>query len=541
MSTTNASISFYSHVLSGLARRRQAPSSDPARATIHVQSHIATAPGGASAHTIALDLTMYGPQDVTGLDTRHITREEPRGGAQDFEPNFIPFIEFDRPELPWIFSLTGADTTQPRPWLLLLVVPEHESVSITHAPELPNPVLELADIAALTDWKLPDLTDVWWWAHVQIEGDTPADPATVATTHPERAIARLVCPLKLSPSTRYVAALVPTYLGGVLAGLGEPLDGQTLEANAWDAATATSLRLPIYHHWRFHTGRAGDFELLARRLKGRSLEDTPTGREMSVDPAQFRESISPGQSTWETTHEGSLKVPDTTPDPIEFYFKDAYRNLFDPALSFPSGTPTRPLVRPPLCGRWQAGVESLSSTQPTWLDELNTDPRLRVVAGAARKIVQDKQESLMRSAWDQAESVKEVNDLLSRSQLGRQVSGVMHDRLTALDATGVAQLTSPQHDRIFGEGGSASLDSAGKAIREDRTLATSPMFRAELGVEWYSDLERDPNAHHLARLEGWVRACRDERHGEASRWSPVRGRVLRAACLGQNADGRRGL
>lgn len=116
MSTTNANISFYSHVLSGLARRRQAPSSDPARATIQVQSHIATSPGGASAHTIALDLTMYGPQDVTGLDPRHITREEPRGGAQDFEPNFIPFIEFDRPELPWIFSLTGADTIQPRPW-----------------------------------------------------------------------------------------------------------------------------------------------------------------------------------------------------------------------------------------------------------------------------------------------------------------------------------------------------------------------------------------------------------------------------------------
>lgn len=83
MSTTNANISFYSHVLSGLARRRQAPSSDPARATIQVQSHIATSPGGASAHTIALDLTMYGPQDVTGLDSRHITREEPRGGAQE--------------------------------------------------------------------------------------------------------------------------------------------------------------------------------------------------------------------------------------------------------------------------------------------------------------------------------------------------------------------------------------------------------------------------------------------------------------------------
>ena len=47
-----AQISFYTHSLSGLARMRQTPSTDPARARLGVQARFATTPDGPVAHTI---------------------------------------------------------------------------------------------------------------------------------------------------------------------------------------------------------------------------------------------------------------------------------------------------------------------------------------------------------------------------------------------------------------------------------------------------------------------------------------------------------
>lgn len=49
-----AQISFYTHSLSGLARMRQTPSTDPARARLGVQARFATTPDGPGpvAHTI---------------------------------------------------------------------------------------------------------------------------------------------------------------------------------------------------------------------------------------------------------------------------------------------------------------------------------------------------------------------------------------------------------------------------------------------------------------------------------------------------------
>ena len=36
-------------------------------------------------------------------------RTEPRHLATDFEPNYFPAIEFDRPDFPWIFTPATAN------------------------------------------------------------------------------------------------------------------------------------------------------------------------------------------------------------------------------------------------------------------------------------------------------------------------------------------------------------------------------------------------------------------------------------------------
>src|ERR1700752_1270418 len=54
---------------------------------------------------------LYGPGDVTGIDQQQIVRTEPRAQSTDFEPNYFPAIEFDRPDYPWLFTPGKADAS----------------------------------------------------------------------------------------------------------------------------------------------------------------------------------------------------------------------------------------------------------------------------------------------------------------------------------------------------------------------------------------------------------------------------------------------
>jgi hypothetical protein len=75
---------------------------------------------------IERQVRLYGPGDVTGLDRLQVIRTEPRHLATDFEPNYFPAIEFDRPDLPWIFTPATANAEgKLRPWLCLVVVRKH--------------------------------------------------------------------------------------------------------------------------------------------------------------------------------------------------------------------------------------------------------------------------------------------------------------------------------------------------------------------------------------------------------------------------------
>jgi hypothetical protein len=49
-------------------------------------------------------LFLYGPGDIIGFDTRHVTLTEPKDGTLNFEPNYFAGIEFDDPDLPWMFT-----------------------------------------------------------------------------------------------------------------------------------------------------------------------------------------------------------------------------------------------------------------------------------------------------------------------------------------------------------------------------------------------------------------------------------------------------
>ena len=235
-------------------------------------------------------LRLFGPGDVVALDPRAITRVEPSPGTSTFKPNDLPLIEFSRPDLPWLFTPAGPESSTNQrsrllPWLSLVCVRDDDDVLQPRRDGLP---VLTADPA-----ELPNPAEAWAWAHVQVAGKLagPDDLARVYRDHPERVTSRLLCPRNLAPGTRYLAALVPLFEEGRRAGLGEPaLDGDGPLSFAWTAGGA-SVRLPVYHHWRFGTGFAGDFESLARLLKGRQAAELGEGvgrRPVDVQAPGFR-------------------------------------------------------------------------------------------------------------------------------------------------------------------------------------------------------------------------------------------------------------
>jgi hypothetical protein len=387
---------------------------------------------------------LYGPGDVTGIDPQQVVRTEPRHLATDFEPNYFPAVDFDRPDFPWLFTPASAGGSgKLRPWVCLVVVQKQRGVTLRSDPALPLPVLDI-DTPAHPDRELPDLAESWAWAHAQIAG-TPRDAASIQRAlggNPALTTSRLLCPRRLDPNAEYLACVVPAFEVGRRTGLG--LSTRTDEeqglAPAWTSGPGALSRvtLPVYFHWEFRTGSGGDFETLAAALEAREWRDMPGigtrpivvgGAGLDVSPRL------PPDTVLEL--EGALKLPDSPVAP----WPDETRVPFQAALETVLNTPARavlagdvdPVVAPPIYGRWHAArntVHAAASPQitRTWLDELNLDPRHRAVAAIGTAVVQAHQEPLMASAWEQMGEIERINRMQRQSQLGRAVNAVYHAR-----------------------------------------------------------------------------------------------------------------
>jgi hypothetical protein len=254
---------FLPWVRSGLAATLTTPdtndSGTPGRARLEVVVRLSRSAG--DPVDVDRSLSMLGPGDVVGLDPRQVIRTDPPRGATDMESNFLVQVELDRPDLPWLFTPAGAsDAQRLRPWLVLVVVEDGPGATLRPADGAPLPVLELTSDAEPAR-QLPDLGQSWAWAHGQVLLLPGEEVADVLGAVPRRDAARLVCPRRLDPGTRYLACIVPAFEAGRRAGLGlepEPADEAGLRA-AWEPG-ATAVTLPVYVSWRFSTGGGGECE-----------------------------------------------------------------------------------------------------------------------------------------------------------------------------------------------------------------------------------------------------------------------------------------
>ena len=394
---------------------------------------------------IVRQVRLYGPGDVAGIDPQQVVRTEPRHLATDFEPNYFPAIEFDRPDFPWVFTPAKADAAgKLRPWLCLIVVRKQEGVRLRTEHHLPLRVLEI-EPPALPEAELPDLSESWAWAHVQIAGsrrDAASLKAALAGD-PALTVSRLLCPRRLDPATEYLACVVPAFELGCKAGLDLPItpDDEKQLKPAWASGAQSPLQvtLPVYFYWEFRTGSGGDFEALVRLLEPREIPPGVGKRLMDISQPGFQINppLLPGTAL---ELEGALRVLDAQtaewPQETRKRFQDELKGILNAPWKAMQKEGHEPLLAPPIYGCWQAALHTVETTpeppasppNPPWLHELNLDPRHRAVAALGTQVVQAQQEQLMASAWEQLGEIERINQMRRQAQLARAVNAVYHSK-----------------------------------------------------------------------------------------------------------------
>ena len=330
--------SFLPWLRQGLANQIAAGPGENGRALVNVQLRLdgTKLAGGVQSETISRNVALFGPGDIQGIDPRAVFRVEPRNWITNFEPNYLPCIEFYDEDFPWRYSPVAPDGSgRLQPWLVLVVLEERatdpEFTEGTDVRNKPLPYVEVPDAGVF-----PDASQLWAWAHVHVNRSLAANDAEFVSTdmnavlprlqavlaqNPDLAYSRVVSPRKLDENKAYHAFLMPAFESGRRAGLGlDPHLGPALPAvttSAW--ATYPSrpepMRYPYYHRWYFRTGGKGDFESLVRLLKPKPVDNRVGRRDMDVQaPGSNVRGVQEGRPDLGGILKlgGALKVPDSS-------------------------------------------------------------------------------------------------------------------------------------------------------------------------------------------------------------------------------------
>jgi hypothetical protein len=436
-----------------------------------------------------IDIEIYGPGDVIGVDPRLIVRTEPRPNITDFEPNYLAAIEFDFPDFPWMFTPERARVNERlRPWCVLVVVDR----AVIPLPKVnrgaPLPVLTIPKTMIATE--LPDLEESYAWAHVQVVSDNPSSKILEQemASQPILNVSRLMCPRRLQANHRYVACLVPAFDLGVQRGLGLIPQGATL-APAWDVSippeAQRDLTLPVYFHWEFATGPAGDFESLARKLTPIDASGDMGFQSMFVgSPMGGLPNTPAGDETSYLKMEGVLRAiesEESSINNVDPALRAGLRKaLHAPGLLLGGNNQPRIALSPPIYGEWHLNHHRIpdSPNEPEWMRELNLDPRARGAAGLGGEVIRANQEDFMHAAWEQVGEVIKANEFLNRARFALDVHRRTYQRhYLPLPQDRLLQMTSALHPR---------------------TLVTDKTVKAQITVTSLPDASVDPALRRLA-------------------------------------------
>ncbi len=437
----------------------------PGRATVDIEVLVA------GAGPVPTSTTLNGPGDIIGLDPTVIVRTIPRANSTNVEPNYLAAVDFDNPELPWLFTPTGVPASgHLRPWLVLVVVRDRPGVRVDVPAGALLPQLHIESGASN---ELPDLADSWAWAHVQLldedAGSTPDAVGRALADRPNRNVSRVVCPRRLEPDSRWIACLVPAFDAGVVRGFGGTPDPTDSLKPAWSAPG--KIDLPVYFHWSFQTGPQGDFESLARRLKPYEASARIGRVKMHVGDASPFVDLPEGDPGRFLDMDGALQAPaiarstaqppvadaalDDVPPALRTGLQDVSRVLADAADGKLDGQAPGDgeALGPPVYDGAHIRRTSVADGDATWFREVNTDPRSRVAAGLGAEVMRKYQEDVMEACWNQVGDVIAIETALSRARLSLEVGLRFRDRhLLPLPVGKLFQIAAPLADRTLLDG-----------------------------------------------------------------------------------------
>ena len=427
-------------------------------------------------------IELYGPGDIVGIDSKAIVKNEPRNWITNFEPNYLPYIDFADPDFIWRYTPSAANGKRLTPWLTLIVLRETEFKDGKNILNRPLAYISLDESLSL-ETVMPPANDLWAWGHVHVNKDIVGNannPITenesafmsqfnsVVNSNPDRAYSRLLSSRKLDENTGYHAFVVPTFEAGRLAGLGfDPMENAEFGANtiSWEnySGRVEPMNFPIYHRWYFRTSTVGDFEYLVRLLQPRVADSRVGHRDIDVlDPGSNIAAIADEKLKGILRLGGALRFPvaclqseekdqyqtyenwdETYPHQFQtdlaafINLADDYRtnttqaahNNSELEIEEEEGDPD-PLVTPPYYGHWHAmktrvlkedNGSDMAQNQ-NWIHELNLDPRWRTTANFGTNVIQKNQEAYMDAAWEQVGDVLEANKKLNYGLLAKLAS-----------------------------------------------------------------------------------------------------------------------
>ncbi len=520
MSDVLSTYTFLPWLRQGIANKVTAADLDAGvklRATINVQLAIqgTAVEGDDLIENVDKDIQLYGPGDIVGIDSKSIVKNEPHHWITNFEPNYLPYIEFYDEDFPWRYTpaAPSSSTDRLRPWITLVILKEDEFKEGKNIKDKPLPFFSLlADAADV----FPPSAELWAWAHVHVNEGLMDDIVAKSTDknsiisnfenilkkNPDLAYSRIVCPRKLEANTGYHAFVIPSFESGRLAGLGLDISVAPYATfSSWDAYTGggdpkpEGSSFPYYHRWYFRTGTVGDFEYLVRLLKPQPMDSRVGVRDMDVqEPGSNIQGITDEDLGGILKLGGALRIPYATLKPEGKQIFDKYDQWAEPYphpfqqdlakfVNLPDDYDEKnaedansdtgidgiqgdkdPLITAPIYGRWHALTKRLLydkdgndvPNNTNWVHDLNLDPRWRVPAGYGTGVVQENQENYMNAAWKQIGDVLAANRKMRQAQLAKEVSWFWYNKhikpITQLSPERSYMLTAPLHKRVLTNG-----------------------------------------------------------------------------------------
>ncbi len=419
--------------------------------------------------TLEKNIALIGPGEIISLSPSAVLRTYPKHGEFEFPCNYMPYIEFAEPDIPWRYSpaapnvLTAQDQKTKyqrlRPWLSLIICKPEECVITNKADG--TSIVQIEENAYSSVFQNM-VNKTWLWGHAQKDKS------------------RIIAARKLEAETAYTAFLIPTFELGRLAGLGfrdtenengsaedSPLHIFTQTA-AWEDEYEQQknkpqpLAFPIYYSWKFITGDAS-FKVLAQRLRPipktnnlpKDIQVDVTRMGMGLD---YKNTEISGQNNPRSVAGVPMAAMPVDYEIIDFpknEENEPEKNIADSVDHLLSKAPVftdnkklmnedfeddDPMIVPPIYGADHIIAVKLNNNpgddykNPKWFYDLNAKITNRIAAGLGVNVIQRNQEMLVNRAWEQVEEVVRANQWLREQFLGNKNNNTIFKNRIKIDA-----------------------------------------------------------------------------------------------------------